>query len=207
MELNLEQIKKVLKNRVIYPVIIMYVIILSLTAFAIYTGTKVYTLYTDLQNVTAEVEVSKSSVELIQKNQNLLQNNIDEYNAILLKAIPDDETYFSVISALEKLATNTGIEIVKYSIDLEATTQSKLTLSVDVLGSPEALDILYEKYRYAGGRLITSDMVTINKLAEGRIVMSFNFYHGKQSKEIDITTQQLTEKDIEFVKQVEVELQ
>ena len=123
-------------------------------------GLRLYGDYNALQTRSQEIEDARTSVRLIQNNKTLVSQNIDEYNKILEKVIPDKESYFLVITALEQLAARTGVRVVSYSIDLTSTTEEKLTLEVEIVGDLASIENFMKEYHFAGGRLITNERLS-----------------------------------------------
>ena len=81
---------------------------------------------------------------------------------LLDKLIPNEENYFQVISALNRLENQTGAIIHSYSINLNETTEKKLSLLLTVGGDEESIADLLERYLYSSGRLITNGEVTVS---------------------------------------------
>ena len=140
-------------------------------------GLRLYGDYNALQTRSQEIEDARTSVRLIQNNKTLVSQNIDEYNKILEKVIPDNESYFLVITALEQLAVRTGVRVVSYSIDLTSTTMEKLTLEVVIEGNLASIENFMKEYQFAGGRLITNERLSLNLKDLQNITFSLNFFH------------------------------
>lgn len=207
MQLKLEEIKKLFRYTIVYHVIAIYAVIFVFGSAALYGSYVLYNSWNTLSNLSVEVDNYKSSVEFISKNRDLVSQNVDEYNKTLEALIPDEESYFSVVTALEKLASETGIIIKSYTIDLESTNVSKLSLRVEVTATPESLEKILNDYAYAGGRLITIEKVELSNLGEARNVFLFNFYHQQYTVGTPVTQEKLTKKDIELIEDIQSRMQ
>ncbi|MBP7967486.1 hypothetical protein KAZ66_04400 [Candidatus Woesebacteria bacterium] len=203
MQFKLEEIKKLFRYTIAYHVIAIYFVVIVFGIGALYISFILYNSWNTLSNLSVEVENYKSSVEFISKNRDLVYQNVDEYNKTLEALIPDEESYFSVVTALEKLASETGITIQSYTIDLESTNVSKLSLRVEVTATEESLEKILNNYAYTGGRLITIEKVELSNLGEARNVFLFNFYHQPYTVGTSVTQEKLTKKDIDLIEDIQ----
>ncbi|OGK12996.1 hypothetical protein A3A93_04095 [Candidatus Roizmanbacteria bacterium RIFCSPLOWO2_01_FULL_38_12] len=177
MDKNLKKYTSLFKNSTIISSSITLFLLLSAVVAAVLLGMRLYNNYTDLSIKTEEIDKAKTSVSLIQNNKNLLSQSIDDYNVILEKLVPNNESYFLVISALENLASRTGVRILSYSIDLSSSTEEKLTLQIEVEGDLSLIERFMQQYHFAGGRLITNESFSINLENQENITFSLNFFH------------------------------
>lgn len=201
-----ETLKLFFKNKGIYTIIAIYSINVLVLGFIAHTGYSIYTIYQKMQLEQAEVDKYKNSVTLIQNNKELVANDLDSYNDTLQKAIPDKETYFSVVTSLEQLASRTGVTIVSYSINIETTTASKLSLDIELVGPPAAIQKFYKSYQFAGGRLITTEKINFSGSDDGKVTASMNFYHQPYLSSGDTTIQSVSQKDIDFINEIKSKL-
>ena len=177
MEKTLKRFSELFQNKVAVSTFVVVVLLITTLTAAIMIGLRLYGDYTTLQLRSQEIEDARTSVRLIQNNKTLVSQNIDEYNKILEKVIPDNESYFLVITSLEQLAARTGVRVVSYSIDLTSTTMEKLTLEVVIEGNLASIENFMKEYQFAGGRLITNERLSLNLKDLQNITFSLNFFH------------------------------
>jgi hypothetical protein len=196
--MNLSTLTSQLKNPKYYFIYARIVFCLLLLGGSLYLGFQAYDNFTQYDAVNTELNTARDNANLIRNNEQILSANIDSYNELLGNLIPDQESYFQVILALENLATKTGVNITSYSIDLTSTTENKLTLQVDIEGTEESLENLLKEYMFISGRLLTNENVTISKKDDGKMKFSINFYHSLPDGSAS-NTEQVTQKDLEFL--------
>ena len=177
MEKTLKRFSELFQNKVAVSTFVVVVLLITTLTAAIVIGLRLYGDYSALQLRSQEIEDARTSVRLIQNNKTLVSQNIDEYNKILEKVIPDNESYFLVITSLEQLAARTGVRVVSYSIDLTSTTEEKLTLEVEIEGDLASIENFMKEYQFAGGRLITNERLSLNLKDLQNITFSLNFFH------------------------------
>lgn len=157
--------------------------------------------YTEYAALRETITDTKLKVDLVEGNRQLTSEQIDTYNEVLGNLIPDQESYFSVISSLELISLKTGFKLTRYTINLSATTADKLSLIVEGTGSQEDFMKLMNEYQYAGDRLVTNESVEFFPSRLENVKLSLNFYHKKTGKTINGEVA-LTQQDIEFMNEV-----
>lgn len=205
MKFNIRILITFLQNKKVYPTLIIVFLDVVLLGALIYFGIQLRTTYTEMIATQDKVQQMKASITLIRNNQTIFNGRIDEYNEILEQLIPDNESYFSVISTLEQLSERTGVVINSYSVNLASTTEEKLTLTVVIEGNAESLQQFIQTYRYAGGRLLTTDglVMTPNQLES--ITFSLNFYHNAFRDTVSPSSQ-VTAADLELLDEISEQL-
>ena len=151
-----------IKRKLFLPTALYVVIDIILLAFTIFIFFTCYDRHFEIKSREVEIEDLKLSADLIKGNKDLMQENVEYYNELLDKLIPNEENYFQVISALNRLENQTGAIIHSYSINLNETTEKKLSLSLTVGGDEDSVADLLERYLYSSGRLITNQEVTLS---------------------------------------------
>src|SRR3989344_2958435 len=151
-----------IKSKLFLPTALYVVIDIVLLVFIIFIFFTCYDRYFEIKSREVEIEDLKLSADLIKGNKDLMQENVEYYNELLDKLIPHEENYFQVISALNRLENETGAIIHSYSINLNETTEKKLSLLLTVGGDEESIADLLERYLYSSGRLITNGEVTVS---------------------------------------------
>lgn len=152
--------------------------------------------YIVIKETTQELQ---NKVDLVTENRKIDQEELDRMNMALAQLIPDDEDYFLVISALDRLTRQTGFSLTKYSINLSSSTSEKLALSIDGSGDEESFLKLLETYQYEGGRLITNERLEFSPNNLKSVELTLNFYHKKPTQVVDSGNKKITKQDMEFV--------
>lgn len=206
MNIDIQALKTITKYKIIYPIIFLILINGGLIFGLFYIGNNLYQKYLTLQTEKDEISTLQSRIELARNNKEIFDGRIDEYNELLEKLIPDEESYFSVITALDALANRTGVTISSYSINLKSTTEEKLTLILTVEGDQDSLNNLLADYLFTSGRLITNEESSImNESGKQNLSISFNFFH-KEYKGTAISIGSVNKKDIQFLDEVKAKL-
>lgn len=205
MQLNYKVVKAFFQNKNVYPTLVIVVLDLILLAGLIYFGLQLRTTYTNMIASQDKVQKMKATITLIRNNQSVFDGRIDEYNELLEQLIPDNESYFSVISTMEQLSTRTGVIINSYSVNLDSTTEEKLTLSVTVEGTEETLQKFIQEYKYGGGRLLTTDGLDITPDKLESITFSLNFYHNEFRDTVS-SSSRVASSDLELLDEIKIQL-
>jgi len=172
-----------------------------------YVGYKLYGYYGQITQIRSEIEVLKNQSLLIKNNKDVLQDSIEEYNALLDKLIPDEESYFQVIAALDQMEQKTGVDISSYSINLEDTTNERMSLSLTVNGSSDALYAFLQKYRYESGRLITNDSVTYTTEPGEPLNFVIHLFHNAYSGSSIESSNVVQKEDVDALEEIRQKLQ
>lgn len=205
MKLDYKTIKAFFYNKKVYPTLLILVVDLLLIVGLIYFGLQLRTKYTDLITSEDDVQSMKATITLIRNNQSIFNGRIDEYNELLEELIPNNESYFSVITTLEQLAARTGVVINAYSVNLDSTTEEKLTLSVTIEGDATSLQRFIQEYKYGGGRLLTTDGLNITPDELESMVVSLNFYHNEFRDTVS-STSRVAASDLELLDTIRTQL-
>ncbi len=207
MQFKVDYFGTFFRYKIVYRVLGVYSCVILLLVAASYVSYVLYQTWDRMNVLDGEIANYKSSVAFISNNKELLVQDIDTYNSVLEALIPDEESYFSVVTSLEKLAQKTGVTIKSYTIDLESTNISKLSLRVEVSGSQEALVQLLAIYKYAGGRLITVEKYESTTTGDATNVFLFNFYHQQYTVGAAAQEIALSQQDIDTIKTIAEKVQ
>lgn len=177
MKLKLATIFSILKSKKFAPMTALAVVDLILLMAFLYIGFNLFTIYNQVTAVEDSIKIDEQTMKLVKENTDVFGSQIDSYNSALNLLIPDDEGYFTVISALEALSAKSGVLIDSYSIDLESTTQEKLSLNVTLNASSEQLTKFISDYPYITGRLIVNEGLSYDPSNPTSLEFSLNLYH------------------------------
>lgn len=134
-----------------------------------------------LQNETAQLRSRRAAIRSVVGESS---ENLDNDLQLLSALIPDSEDYFSIITALETLSQRTGFRIDSYTINLQASTSTRLSLTVTGSGDNQAFLTFLQNYHINGGRLITAESIGIDPEETGSIRLDLNFYNKKASEDV-----------------------
>lgn len=148
-----------------------------------------------------EVGDLRQKVAAVQQSKNLVKDDIDIYNELLARIVPEKEDYFSMILALERLSQKTGFLILRYNINLGKSTKEKIALVIEGDGSADEFLKFLEDYQYGGGRLITIEKMEFTTSEVGKIKLSLNFYNKKLPSVLQPLAK-ITQKDVELLNQI-----
>ncbi|MCL4378647.1 MAG: hypothetical protein M1409_09805 [Actinobacteria bacterium] len=181
MNLKLDyQIKRIIKNNLIYLVTLAILVICYL--LSIYFFTRQYKTGIDnIESLNRDLSDLESKKSLIEYKDQVLKNEIDldQANAILAQLVPNEEDFFSIIVALEKLSEQTNFIITSYTISIANSNPGKLSISISGQGDINSFVTFLENYNFGGGRLITIDNIDYQQGSFSGTTLALNFYSGK----------------------------
>lgn len=170
---------QLIKENILY--IIFSLCFLVLIIFLVQSSVaKIFTLNQEYQVTEREVNELKTRFDLLNTvvpSTKELEQDIKILNTF----IPDEEDYFSIIYALDKLSQNTGFIITSYNVNMSASTVNKLKLSVSGVGDTAKFINFLSKYNFSGGRLITSDKIELDAKSSDQIQIDLTFYNKKDN--------------------------
>lgn len=129
-----------------------------------------------VQILSKEVDMLKNRYDTLKYNKTLTEDQIKEYNKLLVELIPESEDFFSIIIALDKISEDSKFIITDYVVNMVKSNKDKLTITVTGKGDTETFRSFLEKYQFGGGRLITSDKIEYGGGGSANTKISLNFY-------------------------------
>ncbi len=152
-----------------------------------------------LNSLRTELDQLRSKVTIIKTNKSLIKENLDEYNKLLAKLIPDKEDFFSILYALEELSIQTGFQITNYNLSL-ASQGDKYRIVVACAGNTDTFMKFLKDYNFAGGRLVTNEKIEFTS-EEGTVRLALNFYSKKIPTSLEAIAK-VSEKDLRLMEQI-----
>jgi len=130
---------KVAKENLVYLIFFLGIIVIYIF-FSLSFIKKIAQASTSISTLTQEISDLKKKSQLVSYKQEIINEGIDlaQTNKLFTKLIPNEEDFFSVITALEKISLETNFLIVNYSINLKSSTKNKLSLTVEGKGDQDA---------------------------------------------------------------------
>lgn len=200
--MQLDKIKRFIVNANFLPIALFMVMDIVLVGFIIYLAISAWTLYSEIEIKKSDLETARQTANLIKNNKSLLEENIETYNEILDELIPDEESYFKVIASFEKLGAKTGVNIQSYSINLDDTTEEKLSLELTVSGTQESVEQMFRDYNFASGRLITNEEMMVTFEDGASTTFTVNLIHKPFVSSDSTPTETITQQDVDFLEEI-----
>ncbi len=194
---------KVVKENLIYLIFFAGLIIIYIF-FSLNFVKKIAEATSNISKLSREITDLKKKSQLVNYKQEIINEGIDftETNKLFTKLIPNEEDYFSVIAALEKISVETNFLIINYSINLKSSTKEKLSLTIEGKGDQGAFFRFLKDYRYIGERLITVDKIDYRATGFTQVKLIVNFYSGKSTQKNLSSSTKLTEVEKNLIKTI-----
>ncbi len=159
MKINYFFIKQVQKNSSFLVLFFLDILFIILIIFFYIQQIKQFNKQKSI--LKDKIESSEKRKSLIELANNLKNRDIDVelINQYLNSLIPNNENFFSIITALENLSQETGFMIINYNLDFIDTNSKTVSLKITGIGDMDTFLEFLKNYRFNGGRLIT-----INKI-------------------------------------------
>jgi hypothetical protein len=155
--MNKNDIKSLFKTKGFYTVFFLVIIDIILFGLLLYGFFFTYQRFSSLIQERVALEENRQKAQLVRNNKQQLETDIADYNAVLDRLIPNQESYFQIINAFEKLSLATNLPIENYTINVEDTTSEKISFSLRLTGSSQEVNSFLKNFNYSSGRLIVSD--------------------------------------------------
>jgi hypothetical protein len=146
-----------------FPTLFLILINFLIIGVIIYGVFYVNNLRLELDNLNLRLEETKQLALLVKNNKDLLEDKVSTFNEALDQLIPSQESYFQIISALERLSINTGLKLDDYTINIQDTTSEKISFSMITEGTVSQIQNFFKTYNFASGRLIISEKMTLTQ--------------------------------------------
>lgn len=209
-EISLKSLKVDFKNNVSrYYAIVTIIWILAIIFFtsAGILSFLAYNTYIEKTDRQLTLNSKQGEASYLQTAEEIASEEVDAYNQLLARLVPETEDYFSVIASLERLSLRTGLEISRYALDLPEDGAERFTLSVVGTVPLEDLPRFLDTYKYGTGRLVTIDNIQVTNSAENNVRFNMSFY----SKQVDEKTLSrvatLSDEDISLIQEIVTQIQ
>ena len=155
--MNKNDIKSLFKTKGFYTVFFLVIVDIILFGLLLYGFFFTYQRFSSLIQERVALEENRQKAQLVRNNKQQLETDIADYNEVLDRLIPNQESYFQIINAFEKLSLATNLPIENYTINVEDTTSEKISFSLRLTGSSQEVNSFLKNFNYSSGRLIVSD--------------------------------------------------
>lgn len=170
--------------------ILVSIAVLFVICFLAFSAISGYFTFKDKEDgMRREVDELDSKVALVRNNEKLTAEHLDSYTQVLSGLVPEEEDYFSIAAALEKLSRETGFLITKYSLDVSVEKKDNLSIKIDGSGSPENFISFLKEYRFGGGRLATISELNFDVSNTSKVSLVLTFYSQKGTQKKTKKTQ------------------
>jgi hypothetical protein len=153
-------------------------------------------------SIINEITTLENKKNIILTAKNIQNQNLpfEELNKALNTLLPNNEDYFSIIFALEKISQETGFQVIGYEINLKKSTDNKLAITITGIGDRNSFMNFIKNYRFIGNRLITIDNINFTEGGMNQTKIDLNFYHSENKKLASYY--QVNEKDKKLLKEI-----
>lgn len=178
-----------------------------LTAMVLFLVSSLFVI-TVYQQDSIKIEETKEEITQLRKRVESLSGTTDLQNegfdlahmsAALGQLIPNQEDFFSIMIALERLSSKTNFLIGSYDILLDQKNSNSMAFDIHGAGDENSFVNLLENYRFVGGRLITVENVTYNK-TNSSIDIRLTLHSGKSQVTKSYTP--ISEKEKELMREI-----
>ena len=193
---------RLIKENGAYLTVIGTAAILILVAFILF-AVKIVDYQTQIAAIETEAAELTKKRDIIRYSDILAEGGIDvqRMSTLLSLLTPNQEDYFSILSALDRLSADTGFIVKSYTINLSTKDPKKLSLQIVGSGDTQAFLSFLKSYNFGGGRLMTMDKINFESAGAEEIKLSVNFYTAGNKKLAPITST-FSGKDIEMLKRI-----
>lgn len=167
------------KKNINYILVVVFLIFLNIYIFA-FQFSNYYVQKNEIEQKKETLKKVISQREIVSRYD---KKDIKKLYEVISLLVPDQEDYFSIISALENLSKWTGMEILSYAVNFGSSTSEKLVLKIEAKGDILSFQKFLEEYHFKGGRLITMDKIEYTN-QDFRSTLDLNFY----TRKVDIKT-------------------
>ena len=202
MRTNLSQNFAKINLQPFYPVIALWVINLLLVGCCFFGVSQLIASFQEYTQLETEVTQLQAKVDLVNENRKIDPFELDRLTVILSQLIPDSEDSFLVISTLERLSSQTGFSLERYTVNIPSSTDEKLSLTIDGSGDSESFLKLLSTYQYGGGRLVTNEELEFSPTNLRSVRLTLNFYHKRTAGNLE-GDKKITQKDFELIRTIE----
>jgi hypothetical protein len=145
------------------------------------------TMITKIFNNNERIKALKEEIENLKKKQLVIRTQIDEkkledYIKFLDTLIPQQEDYFSIIAALEKISQTTGFIITSYQVNLSGHQPGMTKITVIGQGNKDTFFNFLKNYNFDSGRLITAEDITLSEVSQNASQLQLTFYNQGNKK-------------------------
>ncbi len=201
LKINIDWKNNIVRYKTINGIIVsIAVVFLLLFAYFAYQGITTSQLIEETRQEQTKLQGEISYFNLASK---LAANEVEGYNTLLLRLIPEVEDYFSIIASLERLSLYTGLDVSRYSIDLPEQGKDKYTLSIVGTVPQSILPLFLANYQYGTGRLVTIESMTLSDSKENNINLVLSFYSQAVTPSNILKVGSLSQEDIALMKQIQ----
>jgi hypothetical protein len=118
----------------------------------------------DYQTVKAELQTLNATIQDLSKRRGVIQEypqeKLDDLVTVLNTIYPSQEDKFSIFSALDALASVSGMQIITYSSPFAGKSLHEVVIAVRARASEPAFRLFLRNHVFRSGRFMTIDKIT-----------------------------------------------
>ncbi len=204
LKINIDWKNNIVRYKTI-NVIIVGIGMVFLFLFA-YFAFQVITTYQLIEETRAQQTKLQGEISYFNLASKLTADDVEGYNTLLLRLIPEVEDYFSIIASLERLSLYTGLDVSRYSIDLPEQGKDKYTLSIVGTVPQSILPLFLQNYQYGTGRLVTIESMTLSDAKENNINLVLSFYSQAVTPSNILKVGSLSQEDVAMMQKIQAKM-
>lgn len=185
------------KKNINYILVVVFLILLNIYIF-IFQISNYYIQRDEIEKKEKLLSKTISQREIVSRYD---KKDIKKLYEVISLLVPDEEDYFSIISALENLSRWTGMEILSYAVNFGSSTSGKLVLKIEARGDLISFQKFLEEYRFKGGRLVTMDKIEYTN-QDFRSTLDLNFYTRKINIKTDEDVKAINPETLSLFKEI-----
>lgn len=185
------------KKNINYILVVVFLIFLNIYIF-IFQISSYYVQQGEIEKKEELLSKVISQREIVSRYD---KKDIKKLYEVISLLVPDEEDYFSIISALENLSRWTGMEILSYAVNFGSSTSEKLVLKIEARGDLVSFQKFLEEYRFKGGRLVTMDKIEYTN-QDFRSTLDLNFYTRKVNIKTDEDVKAINPETLSLFKDI-----
>ena len=201
MKINIDWKNNIVRYKTINIIIVGTGVIFLL--FFAYFALQVATVYQLMDETRQQQTKLQGEISYFSLASKLAANDVEAYNTLLLRLIPEVEDYFSIIASLERLSLYTGLDVSRYSIDLPEQGVDKYTLSIVGTVPKRILPLFLKNYQYGTGRLVTIESMTLNNNEDNNINLVLSFFSQAVTPSNILKVGSLAQDDIILMQEIQ----
>lgn len=190
-------------RKLIVTIALLWIVIIGVSVYLFISVQSVMSKHEEVKILEATVSDIEARADNVRRNTTLTAEEMEEFNQKAAQLIPSEESYFSLISAMEQLSQKTGFVLSDYNIDLASEGQNKVAITVKGTGDIEDFLNFLEVYNYAGGRLVTVEQFDVPLENPESYNLVLNFYHNISTGETVAAEEKPTTFDPNIIPDVE----
>ena len=191
--------KKLVIENIVY-IIALFLYLLILAYLGLIYSRQYWQTTQKIRILKREVAFLKNKKSIIDNYRLSKKHELDQFDALLMRLIPNKENFFSVIQSLEKLSRETGFQIIGYKVNFSQPQKESFSITVSGQGDKDKFMTFLKEYNFSGERLITIDKISFSETGSSQYEANLTFYSAPARINIRQGLKPISKKDYQFLK-------